>query len=252
MEKRERKRRGNSRYVLFFIIALLILSALAAGSYSALMKAPWFNLKTITVKNNVSIPASMISSLASKYLEMNLLAVPVSDLKRQILSISRVKSVKITRKLMHTLVIDICERQGFVYVKSLEGDLYPIDQEGRVLEKLTAYYNEDLPILNTYLGNNQLIRGKKLDKPYVKRVLALHQSITANLPDFAAQVSEYYLVDDTIYMVDAKYGTRLIPSEDELIKQLTRYQFVQDNGNIDKNTVIDLRFKNQVVVKAGK
>jgi hypothetical protein len=36
-----------------------------------------------------------------------------------------------------------------------------------------------------------------------------------------------------------------------LTKQLSRYQFVQENGNINKNSVFDLRIKS-VVVKAVK
>jgi hypothetical protein len=59
------------------------------------------------------------------------------------------------------------------------------------------------------------------------------------------------MIDNTINIIDARYGTRIIPGEDNMATQLRRYQFVQDNGNISRKSVVDLRFDNQVVVKAG-
>lgn len=252
MNKVERKRRGNSRYVLFFLIALFCTVAIGIGIYNAMLRVSWFNLQKVTVINNQSVPTEMILKITSPYMKMNILALPTSEIRKRILRISRVKSVKVQRRLLHTLRIVLQERSGFIYVKSAEGDLYPIDSEGIILEKLSSYYNEDLPILNTYMPGKQLKSGAKLNKPYVQKVLAMHKKISEELPDFLAQISEYYLVDDTIHIIDAKYGTRLVPSDTELIPQLSRYLFVQDNGNINRNTVIDLRFKNQVVVKAGK
>ncbi len=252
MDKPTRKRRGNSRYVVFFVIALIITVAAGVGVYQALTHVSWFDLHTIQVRNNSYVPASMIEDIVAKYMNLNLLSIPSKEIAQEISQISRIKTVKVRRKLLHSLRIDIVERPGFIYVKSLEGDLYPIDSEGNILEKLTDYYSEDLPILNTYISGDQLTAGLVLDKPYIKKVLGIHKNITDNLPDFLAHISEYFLVDDTVYMIDAKYGTRLIPSDDDLIGQLNRYLFVQDNGNVNRNTVIDLRFKNQVVVKAGK
>lgn len=59
------------------------------------------------------------------------------------------------------------------------------------------------------------------------------------------------MIDDTINIIDARYGTRIIPGETDIANQLRRYQFVQDNGNIARRSIVDLRFDNQVVVKAG-
>jgi cell division septal protein FtsQ len=251
MNNPKRKRRGNSRYVVYFVIALVVTIASVVGIYHALMHVSWFDLQKIQVRNNQHIPTEMIEPAASKFVSENLLSIPTKEIANEISQIARVKNVKVRRKLLHTLVITVFERDGFLYVKSLEGDLYPLDSEGIILENLTSYYSEDLPVINTYLSGDQLVSGQLLDKAYIKRILSIHKSISEELPDFVSQISEYFMVDDTVYMIDARYGTRFIPSEDDLIGQLKRYIFVQDNGNVDRNTVIDLRFKNQVVVKAG-
>jgi hypothetical protein len=41
------------------------------------------------------------------------------------------------------------------------------------------------------------------------------------------------------------------PSTKNLARQLSRYEFVKDNGNVSNNAILDLRFDNQVVVKSG-
>jgi len=119
------------------------------------------------------------------------------------------------------------------------------------LMKYSPIYKEDMPIYSTYLSNHQIKPGHKLKNAGLQQVLQLHKRITKEAPDFLPQISEYYLIDKTVNIIDAKTGTRIIPAQEDLAKQLARYQFVQENGNINKNSVVDLRYKNQVVVKAG-
>jgi cell division septal protein FtsQ len=210
-----------------------------------------FQLKKINISGNTAIPDSLIYKATARYLGMNLLSIPSVDVKHDLKRFSRVKEVQLRKKLLHTLDIHITERKGIIYIKSIEGDLYPIDAEAVVLAKYSSIYTEDIPIFSSYFVGKQLKAGLKLNKPNLTRILNLHQRISKEAPDFLPFISEYYLIDNTINIVDAKHGTRIIPSEDELASQLKRYLFVQDNGNIDRRSVVDLRFKNQVVVKAG-
>jgi len=70
-------------------------------------------------------------------------------------------------------------------------------------------------------------------------------------PEFLPNISEYYTINNTVYIIDARNGLRLIPSTKNLARQLSRYEFVKDNGNVSNNAILDLRFDNQVVVKSG-
>ncbi|MEJ1730232.1 hypothetical protein SMA90_28295, partial [Escherichia coli] len=87
--------------------------------------------------------------------------------------------------------------------------------------------------------------------PDLNRILQTHLAIMQDAQDYLPIISEYYMIDNTINIIDARYGTRIIPGETDFADQLRRYQFVQDNGNISQHSVVDLRFDNQVVVKAG-
>ncbi len=251
ISKKTRKRRGNSRYYLFFFMSLFILALLGLGIWFAVTNVNFFDLKKIELVGNSAVPDSLILKITKPYEGMNLLALPGKELKHKLLRISRVKEVKLNKKLLNTLQIVVTERKGFLYLKSLEGDLFPVDAEAVVLAKYSRIYSEDLPIYSTYLSSSQIKTGCKLLNSNLNRILNLQRRILKEAPEFLPNISEYYMIDNTINFIDAKRGTRIIPSDEDMSKQLARYQFVQENGNINKNSVVDLRFKNQVVVKAG-
>lgn len=248
---KQRKRRGNSRYYMFFIVALVGIAGLGFGVYTLLMNVSWFDATDIQYSGNSSVPDSLIIPIIARFKGHNLLSIPKGDIREQLLAFARVNHVEIRKRLPHTLAITINERQGLLYIKSTEGDLYPIDADGLVLEQYDKVYREDLPIVATFLTNAQMKPGTVLSKPYLKKILTLHKQICASAPDFVANISEYYMIDNIIHIIDTRTGTRIIPSETDIAGQLKRYSFVHENGNIKPNSVIDLRFDNQVVVKDG-
>jgi cell division septal protein FtsQ len=248
---KNRKRRGSSRYYLYFMFSLLGLAVVGLGIYFLLINLPALNLKQIQVSGNAAVSDSLILSVAKPCIGQNLLAISKGELRKRYSKYARIKSVRILRKYPSTLAIQIVERKGFLYLKTVDGDLCPIDEDCVVLEKYSNVYSEDLPVVSTFMRTQQLKPGLRLNKPYLNRIMNVHKQILTEAPEFAPTVSEYYVVDNTVYMIDSRLGTRIIPSPENLAKQLKRYQFVQDNGNINPHSVVDLRFSNQVVVKAG-
>lgn len=246
-----RKRRGNSRYVLFLVLALIGIAALGSGVYYLLMNVSWLNVKSVQITGNTCVPDSLVQALGKSFEGKNILSVYARDIKKSLSKFARVKDVEVHKRLPSTLKITLHERQGMLYLKSTEGDLFPVDSDGVVLEQYGNIYREDLPVLTTYLTNAQLKPGKLMKKPPISKVIALHKAIMAQYPEFVPIISEYYMIDNTIHIVDARYGTRIIPAETQIADQLRRYLFVQDNGNIDRNSLVDLRFTKQVVVKGG-
>lgn len=247
---RERKRRGHSRYYLFVVLSLIGLIGLSGGVYYLLRSLDVLRVEKILVSGNKATDISLIRKVTDKYLGVNLLAVPGSTLKQELLRFSRVKDVKIRKSLLHTLKVNITERQGAIYLRTVEGDLYPIDEDAVILARYDQIYNEDLPVFSSHFSNVQLKAGKKIKSPGVSRVLQFHKQLSHEAADFLPRVSEYYLVDNTVYIIDAISGTRIIPPKEDLAAQLKRYLFVSENGNIGNHKLLDLRFDKQVVVKA--
>ncbi len=252
LRTRTRKRRGSSRYYIFFVLILLALGGLGFGLHSWLSSVSWMNLEEVRVRGNVCVADSVVFSLLGPYMGQNLLTLPKNEIKTTISNLSRVKGVRVRRRLLNTLLVDLEERKGCLYLRTLEGDLYPVDADGVPLQKYSDVYSENLPVMGVLLHNSDIQPGEKLENAPLARVLAVHKQIGKEAPEFLPHISEYYTIDNTVYIIDARDGTRLIPSTKNMDRQFSRYHFVKENGSVSDGSVLDLRFNNQVVVKAGK
>lgn len=250
MNSRDRKRRGHSRYYVYFVLSLVALVLVGGAIFYLLRSLSIFDVKKIEVSGNHAVGDSLIAKFTGKYVGQNLFSVPTHTLKKELTSLSRVKSVRIRKRLMHTLNVAITERQGILYIKTLEGDLFPVDESGIVLTRYGKVYIEDLPIMSTYFSTAKLRPGIRLKGKDLDRVLTFHKKLMHDAADFVPRVSEYYVIDNTIYMIDANTGMRIIPGDEDLQAQLRRYIFVLENGNIGNHKLLDLRYSKQVVVKA--
>ncbi len=252
LRKNTRKRRGSSRFYIFFVLILIGLAGLGIGLRSWLSSVPWLNLQNVRITGNECVADSLIRKAVEPYLGQNLLTLPRDEIEAAILGFSRIKSVRVKNRLLNTLLIQLQERKGCLYLRSLEGDLFPVDEEGIVLEQYTDVYLENLPVMSILLNNSAIKSGEKIESSPLYRVLSVHKQIAKESPDFLPHISEYYTIDNTVYIIDARDGGRLIPNTKNMAKQFSRYEFVKENGNVSEGSILDLRFENQVVVKAGK
>ncbi len=244
-----RKRRGNSRFLVFFVVILCVLAILGWAGYNWLSKASWLSIRTLRVEGNNTVSTATITHLLNGYVGRNLLALPAGEIRGQLLKIKRIRSARVRRIYPGTLKVLVREREGFLYVKSREGDLFPIDEQAMVMEYAVFTSREDLPIVHTQIHSSQLQVGKVVNDKFLNRVLALQKEIRREKPEFLKSVSEYYSEKDQIILVDAQYGSRILLGSEGLKDQLRRYQFVQENGVVDRRDIFDMRFKNQVVVR---
>jgi len=249
MTEKGRKRRGNSRFIIFFILILIVLGGLSWATYRGLGKADWLRVRNIAVAGNQNVSMTTIQELLENFVGENLLQISSREVKQQLYKIKRIDRVKVIRQYPATLKVRVYEKQGFLYLKSLEGDLFPIDEKGTIMEYAIFPANEDLPIVHTRFQSSQLHTGSIVKEAFVKHAISLQKKIASTRPDFLKYISEYYQEEDLTYIVDAKYGTRILLGERDIDNQLRRYTFVQENGDINRKHIVDLRFSNQVVVR---
>ncbi|HOD17604.1 MAG TPA: FtsQ-type POTRA domain-containing protein [Candidatus Cloacimonadota bacterium] len=249
MIEKGRKRRGNSRFIVYFSLILILLSVAGIFGYRTLCKADWLNIQNIEIIGNENISSQTLRTILQPYAETNLLALSSHEVKDDLYKIKRIADIKVIKLFPSTLKVKITERKGFLYLLSREGDLFPVDEQGMVIEYSFSPSQEDLPIVHTSYSSKQLHAGKIVKDNFLNRVYALQKQIISEQPDFVKSVSEYYKQGDLIVIIDARYGTRIILGDQNIKDQLRRYQFVRENSSIERDKILDLRFKDQIIVR---
>jgi cell division septal protein FtsQ len=246
----KKKKRGTSRYyILFFLLCALIIAIFSTAKV-ALSKIAFFEIKKIDVKGAKNLDNIYLINLCKDLIGINLFTITHAQVIAKYDNIIRINRVSIHKKFPHTLQVIIEERVGVFYVKTKEGVLFPIDKERIVLDNEVFYEKEAaLPIISTNVKVDSLFYGESVNDVLVEKVFSISAKLKDLNENFLANISEFYLSNDDLYLVEADTGYRIIFSEDNLADQLTRYNFIEGNRKFSRNNVVDLRFANQLIIR---
>ncbi len=265
-KRSSRKRRGNSRYVIFFLLIVLLLVVTIWGLNSVIKKMDLFNIKSIDISGNEHLEREFLRELASEFVGVNLFAIPVRTITYKYENIVRIEKIKIRRIIPGKLKIIVQERAGFLYVKTVEGVLIPLDKEKRILatpftnysntsttsdnsKKQGFYLTEDLPIVHTTIKLEDLVMGEILEDVFVDKVYDLHNHVLlSNIND--KFISEYYQLKEEIFLIELHTGSHICLGKEDFSNRLHKLKFVMENLGIEPYTYLDLKFKDQVVIRS--
>jgi cell division septal protein FtsQ len=246
----KRKKRGSSRYFFLFFFLIVLLVVVYSSAKMALQNVTYFEIKNIEVESAKNLEQSYLINLCKDFVGHNLFSISKSQILTKYENIIRVKGISIKKKIPHTLRIVIEERLGVFFVKTKDGNLFPIDNERIVLDNDVFYESEALlPIISTDLMAENLFYGEKVSDSFIERVFAFTQKVKELDDQFLTNVSEFYQYDNELYVVEADTGYRILFSEDELPDQLARYRFIEGNRIFAKDNIIDLRFSDQLIIR---
>jgi cell division septal protein FtsQ len=244
-----RKRRGNSRYAIFF---LLIVIAIIVSGFTAthfMKRMSFFDIEQIIVDGNENLNSSFLEELALEFVGQNLFAVASNDVRLRYDNIIRIKRMKTRRSLPNKLKLIFEERKGFVYLNTKEGVIVPVDKEMMVLDNRGFYLSEDLPVFHTDISKEELLAGDTLSNEIVAEIMNVHERIALSSID-EQLISEYYFRNGNLFIVEASTGSRICLGSESFQDKIEKLEFVWQNIGIENNTKMDFRFKNQVVISS--
>ncbi|HOD55590.1 MAG TPA: FtsQ-type POTRA domain-containing protein [Candidatus Cloacimonadota bacterium] len=249
MNKKYRKKRGSTRYLVLFIFITALFSGLWYTLTLFLKDMEYFNIEKIEIVGQKNLDPAFLQNVSKDYIGMNIFKVKKQDVIRKYESIVRVKKAKVSRRYPSTLKVEIQERTGMLYVKTSDGDFFPIDSEFIVLDKADFYFSEDIPLVSLNMQKSKIHLGEKLNDHNLKLIMALHQTIMKIDKSFVNSISEYYIKEKSIVFVDSHSGCRVILGNKDIEKRIERYVFLRSNKGFKKNTVVDLRYNDQIIVR---
>ncbi len=241
-----RKRRGNSRYFFIFLVICSFLTGLFYGAGYLLQRINYFQVRDIQIVGNKNLAKDFLKDVAEDYYNKNLFSFKGADVSKKYSNIVRVKSVKISKIIPHTLRITVTERVGYFYLKSIDGVFFPIDKDKYVLDR-NYTYKEDLPIINVGRKSSQIVIGRRIGGSYINTIYLICEEITKINTSFVDNISEFYKKDNQIYFVDSESGSRIVLGEGNLKEKLERLIFLKENKGFEKNSIIDFQYTNQVI-----
>lgn len=238
----------------------LITVVIVVSLFIFFTKAPIFNIKSITFKGNVTIATETLFNEVKDRIGLNIFTVNQKNIKTEILNNRYVSSVKIRRKGLNKLQIEITEEAPVYYINDgnklliINNDLEVLEEvdsiEGRNLVEIKGI---DLSILNNEEIEDEVNSYKKIllnFYPYIsqnKEQIYLSSLDISNIIDIIGYVGDVQILfgDDSDLYNKMENVYRILLDED--INILKGYINVSFNGSpvIKKEEVEDVNIDNE-------
>lgn len=248
--RKQRKRRGNSRFILLFLGMVLLLITIITGFSHVIKHLSWFDIRRIVVSGNVNLEDTFLQELAAEFIGTNLYSIPLKNVSYKYENIVRIKRLRVRRVFPNRLKLIVNERVGFVYIKTAEGSLVPIDIEKTILDRKGFYLKEDLPVVHTNISVRELNTGDVLENSFVDKICEIHKMIlSSNISE--SSISEYYQHNNDLFLIELNTGSRICLGRDNYPEKLQKLEFVFENIGIERLSFLDLKFADQIVIRSG-
>ncbi len=246
----KKKRSGSSRYFFFFLVCVVLIYGAYIGINSLFTKLDLFKVKSIEISGNENLETNFLKNICNDFINLNLYSISKKDVLKKYENIVRIDGIKVSRIFPNKLKIEISEKKGEFFFRTESGTTFPIDKYRVVLDNVNFYENEILPVIGTKIPDSEVIIGKKVENVLIEEVFSLKKKFSSVNPDFINSISEFYLKDENLILVNANIGYRIILGNNEIEEKLKRLIFLEQNRTFEKGTTIDLRFKDQLVIRS--
>ena len=246
----KKKRSGSSRYFFLFLVFVVLIYAVYIGINSLFTKLDLFKVKYIKISGNVNLETDFLKNICNDFINMNLYSISKKDVLKKYENIVRIEGIKVSRIFPNKLKIEISEKRGVFFLRTERGIIFPIDKNRVVLDNVNFYENEVLPVIGTKIPDAEIIIGKRIENILIEKIFFLREKFANVDPDFINSISEFYLKDENLIFVNANIGYRIVLGENEIEEKLKRLIFLEQNRTFEKGTIIDLRFKDQLVISS--
>ena len=246
----EKKRSGSSRYFILFLVLVVLIYMVYIGINSLFTKLDLFKVKYIKIVGNKNLETSFLKNLSNDFINLNLYSISKRDVLMKYENVVRIDAIKVSRIFPNKLKIIISEKKGEFFIRTENGTIYPIDKNRIVLDYEKCYENEVLPVIGTKIPESEIRIGNKIENVLIEEIFSLRKKFADVDPDFINNISEFYIKDENLILVNTNIGYRIVFGDNEIEEKLRRFIFLEQNRTFEKGTTIDLRFKDQLVIRS--
>ena len=161
--KKNRLKRRSRKIFYETVKASVLIGAIAVTAtsmifiYNYMFHSPYFQLEEVVIEGCGRVTEKEIAALAGVKHFQNILAINLEETARRIRANPWVVDVELERELPDKLVIKLSEKRPIALIKK-DGDIYFVDSDGFMFEKLGKGENADLPVLTGFDKNADLLK----------------------------------------------------------------------------------------------
>jgi cell division protein FtsQ len=242
--RRARSFRGVGRVVL----ALLAVAAVTFGAARWVMTSPRFAVTAVDVRGSSRVPVARILAAAGIAPGANLWTIDSRAVVGRIEAMPEIRRADLVREMPNRLTIVVEERRPFTLVHA--GRLHWMDEDGRVLGEEARAVAPEVPVI-TGLSEDELTSMRTAPGPKARAAIALIRALLRSGSALTAEISEIDMSraeGPVLYTVD---GVEVRLGAEEWDERLARLEGVLAQVATQDVSGVDLRFKDQVVLKRG-
>jgi cell division septal protein FtsQ len=250
---RVRRRRPARRIRWLRVLGTAMATAATAA---ALIGAGYWALTTerfavvaVEVRGASRVPPQRILEASGILHGQNLWRIDPERVRARLEEMPEIRRADVVRELPNRVAIVVEERRPFTLVHAAR--LHWLDEDGRVLGDETHAVNTEVPVISG-LSEEELVTMRTSPGPRARAAIALIRALLRTGSALASEISEIDMSrpeGPVLYTVD---GVEVRLGTEEWDERLARLEGVLAQVATQDVHGVDLRFRDQVVLRRGK
>ncbi|OLD98177.1 MAG: hypothetical protein AUG80_08880 [Candidatus Rokubacteria bacterium 13_1_20CM_4_68_9] len=247
---RTRARRSATRRWLAIAVIVVAGGSGVAGGVRWLLTAPRFAIAGVEVRGVSRVSAERVVEAAGIPARANIFRIDPATVTARLQTVPEILRADVIRELPNRVTILVEERRPFTLVSN--GTLHWLDEEGRLLGEEPHAVAPNVPVISG-LSEAELAALRTEPGPKARAALTLIRSLLRSGSALVGEISEIDMSGregPVLYTVD---GIEVRLGAEEWEERLARLAGVlaQIGRTGEGVTTIDLRFRDQVVLRKG-
>jgi cell division protein FtsQ len=249
-DPRQRARRRARAARLAY--ALMLIAVTGAGVHVAWRwahVAAYFKVAAVEVEGTSRVTPDRIVQAAGVRPGTPLWQVDTTDVAARVEALPEIRRARVVRELPNRLRVVVEERRPFTLVHA--GRLHWLDDEGRPLGEARQAVSPPVPVISG-LSDDELSTMRTAPGPRAQAAITLLRTLLRSGGSLASQISEIDMSrrdGPVLYTIE---GVEVHLGSDDWDARLARLEGVLARVAKEDVSAVDLRFRDQVVLRRGE
>jgi cell division protein FtsQ len=224
-----------------------VAAALGTGAHWALT-SPRFSVTAVEVRGASRVPPERILEVSGIVRGENLWRIDPRQVRLRVEELPEIRRADVVRELPNRVSIVVEERRPFTLVHA--GRLHWLDEDGRLLGEERHAVVPAVPVISG-LSEDELASMRTTPGPRARAAITLIRALLRTGSTLASEISEIDMSrpeGPVLYTVD---GVEVRLGSDEWEERLARLEGVLAQVATEDVHGVDLRFRDQVVLRRG-